>query len=521
MHFNFLKRAGLVLLCAGLFITLFPASSWADEKEVLQYGRRYFQLALGVRHFANPDLSSGTLSADENYVYKLYGTEGGAGTVESPYYINRYSLDTFEAVDTVQIDGGDNISLGPMVNTAYGYGASLGRDLQGKYLYCIFKGDINKTVILDKENFGVGTQIIDFEFGQTNCVYGDKIYSFKSDGIHVFEDGEEKTEEGESVDIIIDKENTARMIDGKAVFLARRDGALKMGILSLESGGVYYWDLEEVEGLSVESAGTTNYLLGISPGGQIVAATRLSDCMMYIRSWEISEAEESALPLSQHISYQADTHYGATSSGAFPVFDHELHINNVFTMNRSSSTKAEIVVYAMDGSESPPSQTKSNVTWNRPLWGLETRDGYAHIMLATSNVIYQTTANHFNMKGNTANYNITNVDSSKKVYHKRSSRLQYGYRSDGIFINQLFVTSEEAADIYNAFAFKTEYETDEVTGPAIPLIVPAPASDGDEEGDDDSENGESPGQGNGTAEDPEENGGSNRPTRRFKLHRVY
>ncbi|MBR5926501.1 MAG: hypothetical protein IKZ78_03990, partial [Firmicutes bacterium] len=118
---------------------------------------------------ANSDTAAGgtfesrPLSVDENCFYHFLPTDSGK-TLTEPYTLTKGNNSTFEVIAATTITG-----LGTAET------AAVGSDLQGQYLYLIIN---DKTALIDKNT--LEWEIINFEFGQTNIIAGDYIYSLKA-----------------------------------------------------------------------------------------------------------------------------------------------------------------------------------------------------------------------------------------------------------------------------------------------------------------------------------------------------
>ena len=514
MHFDFLKRALLLILiiCFSLGTQRVDAAGELSlEDDYLNWGSVYFVLDIPAYHNTTVYMREDAISADENYFYKILGSPLGSNQIQSPYYVHRYDIAGWSESGVLEIDGDpEKLSFGTYVS------GLVGKDPQDKYLYFTCNGS---TALIDKESFTV-YDIVPCEFGQSNYYIDGKIYTFRPTGVYLFENGNMSLYE--ACDILVDKENTVREIAGEIVYLARKDGVLKAGFLDPETGTVSYRELEEMPGVSVNDPATKNYLLGISPTGQIVSAARHSDLSCYIREWNILGDKDEPAQLLRHFSFQQDANYSSSSSsGAYPVFDHYLNINYIYTSSIVKTTGvASVSVYPLDDPAAFQTQSYAanrripTVKWDGPVFGLEMQDGYVYVQLSMNRSDLPSKTKTFDMKGETRTSEVTHTASLTKY----AGVIKYAYRLKN---HMILTTYDTVGGTGQFYAFKSSYKTI-----VTEIPKPEPQTPPEEEPGDDPGNGGASGNGGsgGGAQEPGEGpGGGGLPvaSKRYRLHRVY
>lgn len=451
---------------------------------------------------ANSDTAAGGLferrpvSIDSSHFYHVVPAAQGTSLTD-PYTVTKGDSSSFEVLADVQITG-----LGSAET------AAIGSDLQDKYLYLIIN---DKTAVIDKET--LGWEIYDFAFGQTNIVQGKYIYSLKPDGIWTVDTKSKTALLRYGLEIIVDKESTARMFLGCARFLVRRDGELMTAVFdpeAEETGAgtpLSYIRLEDQSDCDCTEEGTVNYLIGISPEGKVVAASRTSARRAYVRAWD-AEGKKLA-------SFSFDVFPGfSESSGVFPVYTHGRDITYVYTtsaatvrVNRKTYYQVIMDLYRLENAPVPVSHTDTNTyesnRFDRPLYAVYTNDGS---VIAARGCIWKS-ANASVRSAGFAVHCEEGAASSLASPDAIRSHLEYSYINDhGIWLMTSNKTDGEF--ILSGLSFGFEF-TDNSKRPVEPQ-------------DPESEN-EGGGQNEGGgSQDPGQNEGSMSPSAiQWRLHRVY
>ena len=498
------------LLQASLFFES-PFVCAAGGSEVIGYSAAYYQGACPV----NSETAAGgtfelrPLSVDGNYFYHIVPTDSGK-TLTDPYTVTKGDCRTFAVVTSRTITG-----LGTAET------ASIGSDLQGANLYLTVN---DKTAVISKAD--LSSNLYNFAFGQTNIVQGIYIYSLKPDGVYKINTQTKQAAKLYTLEIIVDKESTARMYEGCARFLIRRDGVLKIAVFDPEAEAegtgtpLRYIELEDQSDCDCTAEGTVNYLIGISPSGRVVSASRTSAKKAYVRSWD-AEGHKLA-------SVSFDLYSGFSSiSGVFPVYSHEKEIDHVYTTSYSAGRVGNITyhyvsmtLYHLADNPAPVTVTSampflSNM-FDRPLYAVYTNDGS---VIAARGCIWK------NANNNAKSLEITinrepGAASSPGTTDLIRQHLEYSYTNDyGIWV----MTSSKAEGQFNLFRLGYEFEfTDKSARPEDPLG--GNGNNGGDEGEEGNGGGQNVGNGgeggNGEGQqDPE--GGAGISAARWRLHRAY
>ncbi len=436
------------------------------------------------------------VSIDRSHFYHVVPAAQGASLTD-PYTVTKGDSSTFEVLADVQITG-----LGSA------QAAAIGSDLQGKYLYLIIN---DKTAVIDKDTLEWG--IYDFAFGQTNIVQGKYIYSLKPDGIWTV-DTESKTAFWRyGLEIIVDKESTARMYLGCARFLVRRDGELMTAVFDpeAEEAGtgtpLSYIRLEDQDDCDCTAEGTINYLIGITPEGKTVAASRTDAHRAYVRAWDAEGEKLASLCFDIYSGFSA-------SSGVFPVYTHDRDICYVYTtsyaavkINRKTYHQVSMYLYRLENGSLPLSHTDTNSyesnLFDRPLYAVYTNYGS---VIAARGCIWKSA----NASVRSAGFVIhceEGAASSLASPDTLRSHLEYSYISDhGIWLMTSNKTDGEF--ILSGLSFGFEF-TDNSKKP-VETQDPGIENEGGRQNE-----------GAGT-QDPEQNEGYTSPSAiQWRLHRVY